>query len=108
MSRQTAIPAMLMRGGSSKGLFFAAVDLPADTAARDAVLLAAMGSPDPRQIDGVGGAHPLSSKVGIVSPGNTPGVDLQFLFAQLQPNKDTVDTQPNCGNMLAAAVPFAL
>ncbi len=108
MSSQTAIPAMLMRGGSSKGLFFAASDLPADTAARDAVLLAAMGSPDPRQIDGVGGAHPLSSKVGIVSPGNTPGVDLQFLFAQLQPNKDTVDTQPNCGNMLAAAVPFAL
>ena len=108
MSRQTAIPAMLMRGGSSKGLFFAASDLPVETASRDAVLLAAMGSPDPRQIDGVGGAHPLSSKVGIVSPGNTPGVDLQFLFAQLQPNKDTVDTQPNCGNMLAAAVPFAL
>lgn len=78
------------------------------SAGSTARMLAAMGSPDPRQIDGVGGAHPLSSKVGIVSPGNTPGVDLQFLFAQLQPNKDTVDTQPNCGNMLAAAVPFAL
>ena len=67
-----------------------------------------MGSPDKRQIDGLGGAHPLTSKVGIVSKGSTPGVDLDFLFAQLQPDKDTVDTTPNCGNMLAAVVPFAL
>ena len=58
-----AIPATLMRGGTSKGLYFAAADLPADRATRDAVLLAAMGSPDERQIDGVGGAHPLTSKV---------------------------------------------
>jgi 4-oxalomesaconate tautomerase len=72
------------------------------------VLLAAMGSPDKRQIDGLGGAHPLTSKVGIVSPSSRPGVDLEFLFAQLQPDKDTVDTTPNCGNMLAAVVPFAL
>ena len=68
----------------------------------DKVLLAVMGSPDKRQIDGLGGAHPLTSKVGIVSKGNKPGVDLDFLFAQLQPDKDTVDTTPNCGNMLAA------
>jgi len=67
-----------------------------------------MGSPDKRQIDGLGGAHPLTSKVGIVSRGSRPGVDLDFLFAQLQPDKDTVDTTPNCGNMLAAVVPFAL
>ena len=104
---QTAIPAMLMRGGSSKGLFFAADALPADEALRNRVLLAAMGSPDRRQIDGAGGAHPLTSKVGIVSKGSG-GADLNFLFAQLQPDNDTVDTAPNCGNMLAAAVPFAL
>lgn len=105
---QTAIPCLLMRGGTSKGPFFKATDLPADTATRDRVLLAALGSPDKRQIDGIGGAHPLTSKVGIVSVGQRPGIDLDFLFAQLQPDKDTVDTTPNCGNMLAAVVPFAL
>ena len=105
---QRAIPCLFMRGGTSRGPFFAAADLPADIAARDRVLLAVMGSPDVRQIDGLGGAHPLTSKVGIVSRGSKPGVDLDFLFAQLQPAKDTVDTTPNCGNMLAAVVPFAL
>ncbi len=105
---QTAIPCLFMRGGTSRGPFFKASDLPADRAARDKVLLAVMGSPDPRQIDGLGGAHPLTSKAGIVSKGSRPGVDLDFLFAQLQPDKDTVDTTPNCGNMLAAVVPFAL
>jgi 4-oxalomesaconate tautomerase len=97
-----------MRGGTSKGPFFKASDLPADLATRDRVLLAAMGSPDPRQIDGLGGAHPLTSKAAIVSVSARPGIDLEFLFAQLQPDKDTVDTTPNCGNMLAAVVPFAL
>ena len=97
-----------MRGGTSRGAFFNADDLPADVATRDRVLLAAMGSPDKRQIDGLGGAHPLTSKVGIVRRGSKPGVDLDFLFAQLQPDGDTVDTTPNCGNMLAAVVPFAL
>ena len=105
---QTAIPCLFMRGGTSRGPFFNAADLPADIPTRDKVLLAAMGSPDKRQIDGLGGAHPLTSKVGIVSRGSRPGVDLDFLFAQLQPDKDTVDTTPNCGNMLAAVVPFAL
>ena len=103
-----AVPCLFMRGGTSKGPFFNAADLPADQTHRDRVLLAIMGSPDKRQIDGLGGAHPLTSKVGIVSRSNTPGVDLDFLFAQLQPDKDTVDTTPNCGNMLAAVVPFAL
>ena len=103
-----AVPCLFMRGGTSKGPFFNAADLPADQAHRDRVWLAIMGSPDKRQIDGLGGAHPLTSKVGIVSRSNTPGVDLDFLFAQLQPDKDTVDTTPNCGNMLAAVVPFAL
>ncbi len=97
-----------MRGGTSRGPFFNEADLPAEIAVRDRVLLAVMGSPDRRQIDGLGGAHPLTSKVGIVRRGSKPGVDLDFLFAQLQPEKDTVDTTPNCGNMLAAVVPFAL
>ncbi len=105
---QKAIPCLFMRGGTSRGPFFKASDLPADLPTRDKVLLAVMGSPDRRQIDGLGGAHPLTSKVGIVSNGSKPGVDLDFLFAQLQPDKDTVDTTPNCGNMLAAVVPFAL
>ena len=105
---QHAIPCLFMRGGTSRGPFFHRADLPADTAARDRVLLAVMGSPDPRQIDGLGGAHPLTSKVGIVSRSAADAVDLDFLFAQLQPDKDTVDTTPNCGNMLAAVVPFAI
>ena len=99
---------MVMRGGTSKGPFFKEADLPRDQATRDRVLLNIMGSPDKRQIDGLGGAHPLTSKVGIVRPSTTAGVDLEFLFAQLQPDKDSVDTTPNCGNMLAAVVPFAL
>ena len=97
-----------MRGGTSRGPFFLESDLPLDGAGRDRVLLAVMGSPDARQIDGLGGAHPLTSKVGIVRRSTVPGVDLDFLFAQLQPDRDTVDTTPNCGNMLAAVVPFAL
>ena len=105
---QTAIPTLFMRGGSSRGPFFLATDLPSDIASRDRVLLAVMGSPDRRQIDGLGGAHSLTSKVGIVSRSSTPGVVLDFLFAQLQPDQATVDTTPNCGNMLAAVVPFAL
>ena len=105
---QTAIPCCFMRGGTSRGPFFLEKDLPADIATRDRVLLAVMGSPDRRQIDGLGGAHPLTSKVGIVRHSATAGVDVDFLFAQLQPERDTVDTTPNCGNMLAAVVPFAL
>jgi 4-oxalomesaconate tautomerase len=105
---QTPIPCLFMRGGTSKGPFFKESDLPADIATRDRVLLSVMGSPDKRQIDGLGGAHPLTSKVAIVRKSTTPGVDIDFLFAQLQPDKDTVDTTPNCGNMLAGVVPFAL
>lgn len=105
---QKAIPTLLMRGGTSRGPFFRADDLPSDIALRDKVLLAAMGSPCANQIDGLGGAHPLTSKVGIVSLSQSPSHDLEFLFAQLQPNASVVDTKPNCGNMLAAVVPFAL
>ena len=108
LSDQRAVPCILMRGGTSRGPFFLESDLPADTETRNRVLLAAMGSPDPRQIDGLGGAHPLTSKAGIVRPSTTPGVDFDFLFAQLQPQNDSVDFTPNCGNMLAAVLPFAL
>ena len=105
---QTAIPCLFMRGGTSRGPFFFEDDLPADAETRDRVLLAAMGSPDRRQIDGLGGAHPLTSKVGIVRRSRTAGVDLDFLFAQVMVEQAVVDTTPNCGNMLAAVVPFAL
>ncbi len=105
---QIPISTYFMRGGTSRGPFFRDSDLPSDIHLRDKVLLAVMGSPDINQIDGLGGAHPLTSKVGIVSPSNSPDHDLEFLFAQLQPNSTVVDTKPNCGNMLAAVVPFAL
>ncbi|MEU3982429.1 4-oxalomesaconate tautomerase [Streptomyces sp. NPDC026672] len=105
---QAAIPCWFLRGGTSRGPFFRAADLPADTADRDTVLLGVMGSPDVRQIDGLGGAHPLTSKAGIVDRSTREGVDLEFLFCQLQPDSDLVDTTPNCGNMLAAVVPFAV
>src|SRR5579872_4510370 len=105
---QTRIPCVLMRGGTSKGPFFRAADLPADIALRDRVLLAVMGSPDLRQIDGIGGANPLTSKVAIVSRSTAPGVDLDFLFAQVLLDEARVDTLPNCGNMLAGVGPFAI
>ncbi|WP_371113340.1 4-oxalomesaconate tautomerase [Nocardioides sp. YR527] len=104
---QTPVRCLLMRGGTSRGPFFDARDLPADTAQRDAVLLAVMGSPDPLQVDGLGGGHPLTSKAGIVAPGSD-GIDVEWTFAQLQPDSDRVDTTPNCGNMLAAVLPFAI
>jgi 4-oxalomesaconate tautomerase len=105
---QRPIPCLFMRGGTSRGPFFRATDIPSDIATRDRVLLAVMGSPDVRQIDGLGGADPLTSKVGIVGPGKTNGVDLEFLFAQVSMREALVDTTPNCGNMLAAVVPFAI
>jgi 4-oxalomesaconate tautomerase len=105
---QRSIPCLFMRGGTSRGPFFVESDLPAAAAERDRVLLAAMGSPDSRQIDGVGGADPLTSKVGIVRLGRSPGADLEFLFAQVSVKEPRVDTTPNCGNMLAAVVPFAI
>jgi len=97
-----------MRGGTSRGPFFLDSDLPKDVAQRDALLLAVMGSPDARQIDGLGGADPLTSKVGIIRRGENPGVDLEFLFAQVSVKEARVDTTPNCGNMLAAVAPFGL
>ena len=97
-----------MRGGTSKGPFFLASDLPGDKAARDAVILAVMGSPDERQIDGLGGARTLTSKAGILSIPDDGIADLDFLFAQVGIADASVDTTPNCGNMLAAALPAAI
>lgn len=105
---QTAIPCMLIRGGTSKGAYFLSQDLPANRAERDALLLAVMGSPDKRQIDGLGGAHPLTSKVAIVSRSTEPDCDIDFLFAQVGVETASVDTTPNCGNILAGIGPFAL
>jgi len=105
---QTRIPCTLMRGGTSKGPFFLADDLPGDVALRDRVLLAAMGSPDARQIDGIGGADPLTSKVAIVARSVRPGIDVEYLFAQVSIDRPLVDVTPNCGNMLAGVGPFAI
>lgn len=105
---QTAIPCVAMRGGTSKGLYFHAQHLPSDRALRDRVLLAAMGSPDPRQIDGMGGAHPLTSKVAIISPSTVPGADVDYLFLQVVVDEASVRDTQNCGNILAGVGPFAI
>jgi 4-oxalomesaconate tautomerase len=105
---QTGVRCMLVRGGTSKGVYFLAGDLPADVSSRDALLLALMGSPDKRQIDGLGGAHPLTSKVAIVARSADAGCDIDFLFAQVGIDEPRVDTTPNCGNILAGIGPFAL
>lgn len=105
---QVAIPCFVMRGGTSKGLYFLASDLPADRDARDRVLLAAMGSPDSREIDGMGGGHPLTSKVAVVSASDRPGIDVDYLFLQVWPDRAEVSDQQNCGNILAGVGPFAI
>jgi 4-oxalomesaconate tautomerase len=105
---QTAIPCTVMRGGTSKGLYFKLDDLPKDVATRDAVLLAAMGSPDVRQIDGMGGAHPLTSKVALVSHSTNPDADVDYLFLQVVVDEARVDAGQNCGNLLAGVGPFAI
>lgn len=108
MSEQRGIRCMWMRGGTSKGGYFLADDLPQDVAARDAFLLSAMGSPDARQIDGMGGADPLTSKVAVVRKSNRPGVDVDYLFLQVFVDKPIVTDQQNCGNILAGIGPFAI
>ncbi|MEC8285205.1 MAG: PrpF domain-containing protein, partial [SAR324 cluster bacterium] len=105
---QTAIPACLMRGGTSKGLIFLAEDLPDELSLRDQVLLAAMGSPDVRQIDGMGGTHPLTSKVGVISKSTRSDADVDYLFLQVVVDKAEVSDSQNCGNILAAVGPYAL
>ena len=104
----TAIPAVLMRGGTSKGLYFHAPDLPADRETRDAVLLAALGSPHVRQIDGLGGAHPLTSKVAVLARSERPEADIDYLFLQVVVDKAEVSDSQNCGNILAGVGPWAI
>jgi 4-oxalomesaconate tautomerase len=104
---QTAIPCSVLRGGTSKGLYFRAQDLPPPPM-RDAVLLAAMGSPDARQIDGMGGAHPLTSKVAVIGPPSRSDADVDYLFLQVAVDRAQVSDSQNCGNILAGVGPFAL
>jgi 4-oxalomesaconate tautomerase len=105
---QTRIPCLLMRGGTSKGAYFLADDLPQEPALRDRVLLAVMGSPDARQIDGIGGADSLTSKVAIIRPSSRAGADVDYLFAQVLVDEPRVDYGQNCGNILAGVGPFAI
>jgi 4-oxalomesaconate tautomerase len=99
---------MWMRGGTSKGGYFLAADLPADEAQRNAFLLRAMGSPDIRQIDGMGGGDPLTSKVAVVRKSSRDGVDVDYLFLQVYVEQPIVTDSQNCGNILAGVGPFAI
>jgi hypothetical protein len=108
MNGQIRIPCVIMRGGTSRGPFFLASDLPADPALRDALLLSAMGAGNDLGIDGIGGGNPLTSKVAIVGPPSVPDADVDYLFAQVRVAEGVVDTSANCGNMLAAVGPFAI
>lgn len=102
------IPCMLMRGGTSKGAFFVEADLPAEAPVRDELLMRVMGTPDERQIDGVGGAHPLTTKVAVVSPSASTSTDVEYLFLQVGVEDASVTDRQNCGNMLAGVGPFAV
>ncbi|MBA4710265.1 4-oxalomesaconate tautomerase [Aquitalea magnusonii] len=103
-----ALPCVWMRGGTSKAAFFHAADLPADPASRDRLLLAAMDGSDLRQIDGIGGAHPLTTKIAIISPSSRDDADIDYLFGQLVIGANRIDYAPTCGNILAGVAPFAL
>lgn len=105
---QVRIPCLLMRGGTSKGAYFLASDLPSQPTQRDRLLLAVMGSPDKRQIDGIGGSDPLTSKVAIIKPSDRPDADIDYLFAQVLVDEPRVDYGQNCGNILAGVGPFAI
>lgn len=108
MSEPLSARCMWMRGGTSKGGYFLKADLPADIATRDAFLLTIMGSPDTVQIDGMGGADPLTSKVAVVSKSDRPGVDVDYLFLQVFVDQAIVTDAQNCGNILSGVGPFAI
>ncbi|GAA4672181.1 4-oxalomesaconate tautomerase [Phytohabitans rumicis] len=99
---------MQMRGGSSKGAYFLRDDLPADPAERDDLLLRIMGSPDERQVDGLGGGHPLTSKVAVIAPSAVGPADVDYLFLQVVPDRALVTDAQTCGNLLAGVGPFAI
>ena len=102
------IPVMVLRGGTSKGAYFLAEDLPAAAVERDDLLLRVMGSPDARQIDGIGGAHPLTSKVAVIRRAEVPDVEVDYLFLQVQVDAPRVSAEQPCGNILAGVGPFAI
>ena len=104
----TGVRCTMLRAGTSRGLYVEAADLPADPAARDDLLLRLMGTPDPRQIDGLGGGTTLTSKVAVLSPSADPDVDVDYLFLQLGVDQATVSDRQNCGNILAGVGPFAV
>lgn len=108
MNDQIAIPCVVMRGGTSRGPFFLASDLPADPRLRDAILLSVMGGGHDLGIDGIGGGNAVINKVAIIGPGSVAGADVDYLFAQVRVREGLVDTSPNCGNMVAAVGPFAI
>jgi 4-oxalomesaconate tautomerase len=108
VTSQRAIPCSVIRGGTSKGLYFHAKDLPSDVGTRDGVLLAAMGSPDVREIDGMGGGHPLTSKVAVIQPSSRDDADIDYLFLQVWPDRAEVSDNQNCGNLLAGVGPFSI
>jgi len=105
---QTAIPCTIIRGGTSRGAYFRKDDLPAEERQRDQVLLAVMGGPDELQVDGIGGGHPLTNKVAIVSQSERPETDVDYLFLQVMPGEGRVSTVQNCGNILAGVGPFSI
>jgi 4-oxalomesaconate tautomerase len=107
-AHMSGLRCMLMRGGTSKGAYFLAEDLPENPDVRDDLLLRLMGSPDPRQIDGIGGAHPLTSKVAVISKSESDDADIDYLFLQTGVDEAFVTDQQNCGNILAGVAPFAL
>jgi len=108
MSDQSHIRASIIRGGTSKGVFLHAADLPSDPTLRDRMILAIFGSPDPRQIDGLGGADPLTSKVAIISPSDRPDADVDYTFGYVGIDRGEVDWAGNCGNISQAVGPFAI
>lgn len=105
---EEGIPCLWMRGGTSKGAYFLDADLPQDPVARDALLLRVMGSPDARQIDGIGGADPLTSKVAVLAPPTRPDADVDFLFLQVFVDQALVSDAQGCGNILAGVGPAAI
>jgi 4-oxalomesaconate tautomerase len=108
MSDTGSVPCMWMRGGTSKGGYFLKSDLPSEKALRDAFLLKIMGSPDSLQIDGMGGADPLTSKIAVVSRSDRAGIDVDYLFLQVFVDQAIVTDAQNCGNILAGVGPFAI
>jgi 4-oxalomesaconate tautomerase len=105
---QTSISCSVIRGGTSRGVYFRASDLPEEETARDRVLLAVIGGPDDLQVDGIGGGHPLTNKVAIVGPSSHAGADVDYLFLQVSADTQKISASQNCGNILAGVGPFAI